>query len=118
MEQSPEEAHMSSDAAPRTVSGPARPTNPLGVVGLCIALLGVPVLVGLSVLHFLDSSLLRGVPAWQVIACGSLSPLGLVISALGVFRVPKGAATVGVVFGMLGTLYLAGAGTLLVADEM
>jgi hypothetical protein len=109
---------MSSDAAPRAVSGPIRPTNLLGVVGLCLALLGLPVLAGLSVLHFLDSPLVRGAPAWQVIVCGALSPLGLLVSALGVFRVPKGAATVGVVFGMLGTLYLAGAGTLLVADQM
>jgi hypothetical protein len=109
---------MSSGAAPRTVSGPAHPTNPLGIVGLCLALLGVPVLAGLSVLHFLDLPLLRGLPAWQVIVCGALSPLGLLISGLGIFRVPKGAATAGVVLGLLGTLYLAGAGTLLVADEM
>lgn len=109
---------MSSGDAPRTVSGPAHPTNPLGIVGLCLALLGLPVLASLSVLHFIDFPLLRGLPAWQVIACGALSPLGLLVSGLGIFRVPKGAATAGVVLGMLGTLYLAGAGTLLVADEM
>jgi hypothetical protein len=109
---------MSSGTAPRTPSPPAHPTNPLGIVGLCLALLGLPVLAGLSVLHFLDVPLVRGLPAWQLIACGALSPLGLVVSGLGIFRVPKGTATAGVVFGLLGTLYLAGAGTLLVADEM
>jgi hypothetical protein len=87
-------------------------------VGLCIALLGVPVLIALSVLYFLESPLLRGLPIWQLIAGGFLSPLGLAISAAAVFRVPKGAATGGVVLGMLGTLYLAGASTLLVANEM
>jgi hypothetical protein len=109
---------MSSGETNRTVRGPARPTNPLGIVGLCLALLGLPILAGLSALYLLESPLIRAVPAWQVIVCGSLSPLGLVISALSVFRVPKGAATAGVVLGMLGTLYLAGAGTLLIADEM
>ncbi len=109
---------MSSGTAPHSASGPARPANLFGLVGLCVGLLGVGMLVGLTVLRFLDAPLLRGLPAWQVIALGALSPLGLLISVLGIFRVPKGAATGGVVLGMLGTLYLAGAGTLLVADQM
>ncbi len=109
---------MSSGAASPGVSSPAHPRNRLGVVGLCVALVGAGVLATLTVLHFVDSPLLRGLPAWKVIALGALSPLGLAVSALGVFRVPKGAATGGVVLGMLGTLYLAGAGTLLVADQM
>src|SRR6266480_1701233 len=104
---------MSSGQA-STVRAPARPTNPLGIVGLCLALLGLPILAGLSASYVLQWSLIRGLPAWQVILFGLLSPLGLVISALSVFRVPKGAATAGVVLGMLGTLYLAGAGTLLI----
>jgi hypothetical protein len=83
-----------------------------------LALIGMPILIGLSVLYFLESPWLHGVPFWALIAAGVFSPLGLLLSGLAVFRVPKGAATGGVVLGMLGTLYLAGAGTLLVANEM
>lgn len=94
------------------------PHNRLGVVGLVLAVLGLASLAALSSLHFAESTWLRGWPAWQKIVCGSLSPLGLLLSAIGIFRIPKGAATGGVVLGMLGTLYLAGAGTLLVAEEL
>src|SRR5438552_17608128 len=103
---------MSEGEANRAVRGPARPTNPLGVVGLCLALLGLPILAALSASYLLEWPLIRGLPAWQIILCGALSPLGLLVSAVSVSRVPKGAATAGVVLGMLGTLYLAGAGTL------
>jgi len=99
-------------------AGTTAPRNPLGIVGLCVALVGLLSLAALSVLYALEFPWLRGLRAWQVIACGALSPLGLLLSAVGVFRIPKGPATGGVVLGMLGTLYLAGAGTLLVANEM
>jgi hypothetical protein len=94
------------------------PRNMLGAVGFSLSFLGLLVQVTLTILYLNEVGVVREQGTWTLIACGVLSPLGLLLSGVSVFRIPKGLATAGVLFGLLGTLFLAGAGALLVANDL
>ena len=70
---------MSQSTAP-TFAQPA-PNNSLGVAGFVSSLVGL-------------------------ISCGLLSPVGLVLSAVAMRREPKGLATAGLVFGIIGSIWI------------
>lgn len=60
---------------------PAPQTNGLGIAGFILSLLGL-------------------------ISCGFLSPLGLLLSFIAIFRQPRGLAIAGLVLGILGSLWI------------
>jgi hypothetical protein len=100
-----------------TAHAPA-PRNILGILGFCFSFLGLLIQAALSGMYAGEVAAVRQQSAWTLVALGALSPLGLLVSAAGVFRLPKGLATAGVMLGLLGTLFLSGAGVLLLANEL
>ena len=63
-----------------TVTQP--PTNTLGLAGFITSILGL-------------------------VSCGVLSPVGLVLSFIGLFKQPRGFAIAGTIIGLIGTVFLA-----------
>ncbi len=109
---------MSDDMSQTTANPPRKYVNRVGAAGFALSLLG---LLGMAVCGagwLLGWEWSGRLKMWGPLGFGALCPLGLLISAVGVFRLPKQLATLGVVLGMLGSLAVSGLGAFAVAREM
>lgn len=85
---------MSQEFSANLPAAPVRQSeNSLGIAGFVISLLGI-------------------------VTCGLIAPVGLLLSLLALFKRPRGFATAGTVIGLLGSVWLALAGFLLIAGAL
>jgi len=71
-----------SQTQPRVVVMKPQPSNSLGLAGFIVSLAGL------------------------VVSCGLLCPVGLLLSAVALFKRPRGFALAGFILGLIGSLWL------------
>jgi hypothetical protein len=97
---------------------PPAPRNPVGALALVVALLGLAAMAlpTLQLLGMID--FLAPLSLWKMALLGAVPLVGMALGGMAIFRLPKGAATGGLMLGLVGSLWLLGLAMYLLADDM